>query len=41
MERLLHAKEETALNPDPFDLVERDFIARAVVELGRGGKGSA
>jgi len=34
MERFLHANEETALNPDPFDLVKRDFVAGAVVELG-------
>jgi hypothetical protein len=26
--------EETALNPDPFDLVESDFAARAVVRVG-------
>ena len=32
--RFLHANEETALNPDPFDLVKRDFVAGAVVELG-------
>jgi hypothetical protein len=35
MERFRHANEETALNPDPFDLVKRDFVAGAVVELGR------
>ena len=28
MERVLHASEETALNPGPFDLVERDVVAR-------------
>jgi hypothetical protein len=25
------------VSADPFDLVERDFVARAVVELGRAG----
>jgi hypothetical protein len=34
MERVLHANEETALNPDPFDPVEPEFVAGAVVELG-------
>jgi hypothetical protein len=29
--RVLHGNEETALNPDPFDLVERDVIPRVVV----------
>jgi len=33
MERVLHANDETALNPGLFDLVERDSVARAVVEL--------
>jgi hypothetical protein len=27
MERVLHANKEPALNPDPFNLVERDFVA--------------
>jgi len=34
MERVLHANEETALNPDPFDPVEPEFVADAVVGLG-------
>jgi hypothetical protein len=34
MERVLHANDETALNPGPFDLVERDVVVPAVVELG-------
>jgi len=34
MERVLHANEETALNPGPFDPVEPEFVAGAVVELG-------
>ena len=33
MERV-SSHEETALNPDPFDLVESDFVARAVVRVG-------
>jgi hypothetical protein len=32
--RVLHANEETALNPDPFDPAEPEFVAGAVVELG-------
>jgi hypothetical protein len=32
--------EETALNPDPFDLVESDFVARAVVRAGIMRQGS-
>jgi hypothetical protein len=34
MERFRHANEETALNPDPLDLVKRDFVAGTVVQLG-------
>ena len=34
IERVLHANEETALNPDPFDPVEPEFVADAVVGLG-------
>jgi hypothetical protein len=33
MERVLHANEETALNPDPFDPVEPEFVAGAVVAM--------
>jgi len=33
MERV-SSHEETALNPDPFDLVEDNFVARAVVRVG-------
>ena len=33
MERV-SSHEETALNPDPFDLVESDFVARPVVRVG-------
>jgi len=35
MERVLHANEETALNPGPFDLVERDVVARERSAAGR------
>jgi hypothetical protein len=40
MERVLHANEETALNPDPFDPVEPEFVAGAVVGLGTMRQGS-
>jgi hypothetical protein len=33
MERV-SSHEETALDPDPFDLIESDFVARAVVRVG-------
>jgi hypothetical protein len=35
MERVLHANEETALKPGPFDLVERDVVARERSAAGR------
>ena len=40
MERVLHANEETALNPDPFDPVEPEFVAGAVVGPGTMRQGS-
>src|ERR1700738_820914 len=40
MERALHATEETALNPDPFDLVAPDFVTPALVGLGTLRQGS-
>jgi hypothetical protein len=40
MERVLQANEETALNPDPFDPVEPEFVAGAVVGLGTMRQGS-
>jgi hypothetical protein len=33
MERVLRANEETAPNPDPFDLVGPDFVTPALVGL--------
>ena len=39
MERV-SSHEETALNPDPFDLVESDFVARAVVRVGAWSGGA-
>ena len=40
MERFRHANEETALNPDPFDLVAPDFVTPALVGLGTMRQGS-
>jgi hypothetical protein len=40
MERVLHDNEETALNPDPFDPVEPEFVAGAVVGPGTMRQGS-
>jgi len=40
MERVLHAIEKTALNPDPLDLGGPDFVTPALVGLGTMRQGS-
>jgi hypothetical protein len=40
MERALHANAETALNPDPFDPVELEFVAGACAGIGTVRQGS-